>query len=85
MDNNNSLSAGQLVFLSSIVASAISKDLTADQINVLGNFLAAVAAAMLTIAAKLAADQSQLESLKQKEDIKNQIKELKNQLKQLDS
>lgn len=85
MCNEDSLNADQLVFLSSLAASIIAKGLTADQINVFGNFLAAVAASLLTIAAKLASDESKRQNQKQKEDIENQIKELKNQLNQLNN
>lgn len=83
MSCDNSLSPEQLAIISGIVAAILAKSLNLDQMNVLGNFLSAVSASLLTIQAKLSEEQSQQQIQQQKDDIENQIKELKNQLKQL--
>lgn len=46
------LSTDELTILASLVALGFSKGLTAEQINVLGNFLAAVGTLMTTIVAQ---------------------------------
>jgi hypothetical protein len=65
MTCQNSSNAEELAIASALVAAAVARNLNADQINVLGNFLAAVAASLLVIAAQLASEQSQGEAEQQ--------------------
>lgn len=46
----NSISPSQLAILSAVVAIALTKDLNANEANILGNFLTAVASIILAIA-----------------------------------
>lgn len=52
MDSIIKLSGEQLTVLSSVIAVAISEGLSISDQNVLGNFIAAVGASLLTIAAQ---------------------------------
>ncbi|WP_242844543.1 hypothetical protein [Clostridium novyi] len=52
-------SAQQLAAASSLIAIVLSKNLNLEEINVLGNFIAAIGATLLTIAAQLAAEEAQ--------------------------
>lgn len=74
----DSLSPKELVILANLVALALTEGKSAEDNNVLGNFLTAVSGIILSIAAQ----QQHLESLKEKEkqiqDLQNQIKKLKN-------
>jgi hypothetical protein len=74
----NSTSPDQLSILASVVAISLAKDKSANEVNVLGNFIAAVGAQLLTIAA-------QQESLKSQQEKENQIADLKKQIKDLKS
>lgn len=71
MSYANSLTPEQLAILSSVVAVALAKNLNADEVNILGNFVAAVGATLLLIAAKLASEQSQQQSQNQNNGSKN--------------
>lgn len=64
MSNFNSLSPTELAILADAVAIALTEGKSADEINVLGNFVAAVGALLLTIAA-------QGQSLRDAADTKN--------------
>jgi len=70
----DSLNSDDLAVLASTIAISLAKDKTNDEINVLGNLVAAVGALLLTIAAQ---NQS-IDSIQEK---KQQIKDLKNELK----
>ncbi|MBL4937279.1 hypothetical protein JK636_16240 [Clostridium sp. YIM B02515] len=67
MSNFNSLSPTELAILADAVAIALTEGKSADEINVLGNFVAAVGALLLTIAA-------QGQSLRDSADTKNNNK-----------
>jgi hypothetical protein len=69
-----SSSPEELSILASAVAISLARDRTKDEINVLGNFTAAVGAILLTIAA-------QKESIETLQDKKQQLKDLKKELK----
>ena len=69
-----SSSPEELSILASAVAISLARDRTKDEINVLGNFTAAVGAILLTIAA-------QKESIDNLQDKKQQLKDLKKELK----
>ncbi|CAB1239996.1 hypothetical protein LN736_04575 [Clostridium sp. WLY-B-L2] len=76
MSTFGSITPEELSLLANLVAFQLTEGKSSDDNNVLGNFLTAVAANILTIAAQ----QQNLESLKEKQD---QIKNLKNQIKDL--
>lgn len=81
MPDCQSIEADELAILATIIAIALSKSLTLEQTNVIGNFLVAIGSVMLTIAA-------QEEALKTKNndqdtDTKKQLQEMQEQLKQL--
>lgn len=59
MGFTNSVSPGELTILANAVALILSSDRTADEVNVLGNFITAIGALMLVIAAQ----QASLESI----------------------
>lgn len=69
-----SSSPEELSILASAVAISLARDKTSNEINVLGNFTAAVGAILLTIAA-------QQESINTLQDKKQQLKDLKKELK----
>ena len=71
-------SAEQLSLFAYLLSVAITKGKSADQLNVLGNFIEAVGAIVLTNAA-------QRESCETKQDKLNQIKELKIQIKEIEN
>lgn len=80
------LSRDELTLLASLVALALSKRLDVDQINILGNFLAAVGTLMATIAAQEAvfiAQQEEAENENQANDVLRQIKELQEKVQQI--
>ncbi|MFT8315720.1 MAG: hypothetical protein ABF633_15945 [Clostridium sp.] len=74
----DSLSPKELVILANLVALTLTEGKSSSDNNVLGNFLTAVSGIILSIAAQ----QQNLESLKEKEkqiqDLQKQIKKLKN-------
>lgn len=72
----DSLDPDELALISSILAVAITKGKSAEDINVLGNFIASLGASILTIAA-------QEQYLSAKEEKKNQIIDLENQINKL--
>ena len=72
----NSISPTQLVVLSTFIALVISKDKSADEINVLGNLIVSIGGTMLTIAV-------QKQTLQSIQDKKDQIHDLKKQLNDL--
>ncbi|AJA46513.1 hypothetical protein CPAST_c04130 [Clostridium pasteurianum DSM 525 = ATCC 6013] len=74
----DSLTPKELNILVNIVAVALTEGNSADDNNVLGNFLTAVSANILVIAAQ----QQTLSSL---EDKQKQIKDLKKQIKKLEN
>lgn len=73
-------SAEQLAFSSNFLAIAISKGKSADQLNVIGNFIVGVGGLILTIAAQLQVCESKEDKLKQIRDLKKQIKQLEDSL-----
>lgn len=76
----DSLSPKELVILANLVALTLTEGKSSSDNNVLGNFLTAVSGIILSIAAQ----QQNLESLKEKEkqiqDLQKQIKKLKNDI-----
>ncbi|SDD66085.1 hypothetical protein [Sporomusa acidovorans] len=76
------LSTDELTILAVLVALGFSKGLNINQINVLGNFLAAVGTLMTMIVAQEQALTS-LQQEKQADDVQNQIKELEQQIQQI--
>ncbi|SMC21431.1 hypothetical protein SAMN02745134_01290 [Clostridium acidisoli DSM 12555] len=76
----DSISPDELTLLSSIIAIAISKGKSPDDINVLGNFITNLGASLLTIAAQEQYLNSKEEKRKQIIDLENQIDNLKKEL-----
>jgi uncharacterized membrane protein YidH (DUF202 family) len=52
MSNLSDLSPEDLLVLTNVIAVALSKDRTPDEINVLGNFIVGIGCLMLTVAAQ---------------------------------
>lgn len=69
----------QLILLATLLALLISEDLTADELNVIGNFIVAVGSLMLTKAAELSSQQSS------SADMQQQIDEMKKQIDEIQS
>lgn len=63
----NSIGPSQLAILANVIAIALSKDRDADEINVLGNLIAAIGCIMLTIAAQ----KQTLKSIQDKQNLKS--------------
>lgn len=73
-------SAEQLSVFANLLAIAISKGKSSDQLNVIGNFIAAVGALLLAMAAERSSCEEKLDKLQQIKDLKKQIKELEDSL-----
>ncbi|MBC2580578.1 hypothetical protein [Clostridium sp. DJ247] len=76
----DSLSPKELLALANLVAFALSEERSADENNVLGNFVSAVGSIISSIAAQQQNLKSLEEKQKQIEDLQNQINQLKNDL-----
>lgn len=76
----DSLTTNELNILVGLVSAIITQEKSADDNNVLGNFLAAVAANVLAIAAQQQNLQSLEDKQKQIEELKKQIKDIKGSL-----
>ncbi|NMA83253.1 MAG: hypothetical protein GX962_05255 [Epulopiscium sp.] len=76
MSNCSNISPDGLVLLSSLFSVLISRNLTNDEINVLGNVLTQIGASLLTKAA-------QQQSLLSKDEVKKQIADMEEQLEKL--
>ncbi|WP_368490721.1 hypothetical protein [Clostridium sp. BJN0013] len=72
----DSITPKDLSILANLIALALTEGKSADENNVLGNFLTAVSADILNIA-------SQQENLTSLEEKKSQIKDLREQIKEL--
>lgn len=72
----DSITPKDLSILANLIALALTEGKSADENNVLGNFLTAVSSNILNIA-------SQQENLKSSEEKENQIKDLQKQIKDL--
>ncbi|MCY6959773.1 hypothetical protein [Clostridium brassicae] len=62
MSCKNSSSAQQLAIASGLIAAALAENLSANEINVLGNFITSIGAALLVIAAQLSSEQSNMQN-----------------------
>lgn len=67
MSYTDNLSTEDLLILTNAIALALSKNKSADEINVLGNFIVGIGCLMLTIAAQ----EQRLESLQQEKNNKS--------------
>ena len=74
-------SAEQLSLFANLLAIAISKGKSSDQLNVIGNFIVGVGGLILTMAAQIQSCESKQDKLKQLQDLKKQVKALENSLK----
>lgn len=73
-------SAEQLSLFANLLAIAISKGKSADQLNVLGNFIVAVGGLLLTMAAQRVSCETKEDKIKQIRDLKKQIKDLEDSI-----
>lgn len=76
MSSSSDINPDILVLLGSLLSVIVSQNLSTDEINVLGNFLAQIGASLLTKAA-------QQQSLQSKEELKKQIIDMEKQLENL--
>lgn len=76
MSSSSDINPDILVLLGSLLSVIVSQNLSTDEINVLGNFLAQIGASLLTKAA-------QQQSLQSKEELKKQIVDMEKQLENL--
>ena len=80
MSHLKTFSAEELIALANLMAFSFAEAFDTDDLNVLGNWVAAVGAMMLTIAAQ----RQLLDTASQEQpDVQQQIKELQEQLKAL--
>lgn len=73
-------SAQQLSLFANLLAIAISKGKTADQLNVIGNFVVALGSLILTIAAQVQTCESKVDKMAQIRELKKQIQEIEDSL-----
>lgn len=73
-------SAEQLSLFANLLAIAISKGKSSDQLNVMGNFIVGVGGLVLTMAAQRDFCESKLDKLAQIKDLKKKIKDLEDSL-----
>lgn len=73
----NNITPNELSILANTIAIGLADDKSADEINVLGNFIVAIGGLLLAIAA-------QQQNLQAIQDKKKQIQDLKDQIKQLE-
>lgn len=73
-------SAEQLAIFTNLLAIAISKGKTADQLNVIGNFVVSLGSLILTIAAQVQTCESQIDKVAQIKQLKKQIQDLEDSL-----
>ena len=70
----NSITPNELSVLANAIALGLSDDKTADELNVLGNFIVAVGSLLLTIAAQQQSLQAIQDKQQQIQDSKKQIR-----------
>ena len=80
-NSGDSIGPDELAILATLLAVALSKGLSFEQINVIGNFLVAIGSIMLTIAAqgealKAQSEPTEKDTQKQLQDMQEQLKEL---------
>ncbi|ATW23816.1 hypothetical protein [Candidatus Formimonas warabiya] len=80
MPNSDS---NQLIILSALVALILSEDLSADDLNIIGNFLVGVGSLMLTKAAQLAVQESSNNNSPESDSLEKQVKNMQIQLKMI--
>jgi len=75
--------SNQLIILSALVALILSEDLSADDLNIIGNFLVGVGSLMLTKAAQLAVQESSNNNSPESDSLEKQVKNMQIQLKMI--
>jgi uncharacterized protein YlxW (UPF0749 family) len=78
-----SIDPDQTAIFAAVLSNGLSKDLTSNKLNILGNFIVAVGSLMLTRAAQEEGKIKQKEDKQPKPDIQQQIEQLQQQLQQL--
>ena len=71
----------QLIILNALLAIFVSDDLGADDLDILGNFLAALSSQLLTKAAQLEVQKKQQDAKEQLQDLQRQMDKIKKNLK----
>lgn len=74
------IGSNQLIIVGAILAIGISDNLSADDLNILGNFIVSVGSLMLTKAAQLATQQTKQDMKEQLRILEEQISRLKKQI-----
>lgn len=74
MDFLNSVSPNELSILANVIAIGLAEGKTADEINVLGNFIVGVGGLLLTIAAQQQSLQAIQDKQQQMQNSKNKVK-----------
>lgn len=69
-----------LVFIASSLAAIIAESQSIENVNILSSFFSSIANNLVLIAAQKQIYESELDRLKQIQDLKNQIKNLENDL-----
>jgi hypothetical protein len=77
----SSIGPNQLIIIDALISLAISDDFSADDLNILGNFIAAAGALILTKAAQLSAQNSKNNAKQQLQDLEEQIDRIKRSLR----
>ena len=75
------LSPDALIIIGVLLAVLLTQNLNVDQLNVLGNFLAEVAAAISTKAAQMQSLETKADLMKQIADMETQLCKLKEQVR----
>jgi len=87
---SNSIDLNSLAILAALLAVAIAKGRTTDEINIIGNFFGTLGTALTLLGSQPENDQSQTLNQQQKnpipsdQDIQQQINQLKTQIEQLE-
>ena len=71
----------QLIILNALLSIFVSDDLSAEDLNILGNFLAAFSSQLLTKAAQLEAQKSRQDAKEQLQDLQRQMDKIKKNLR----
>ncbi len=74
-------SAEQLSVFANLLAIAISKGKSTDQMNVIGNFIVGIGGLVLTMAAQMQACETTQDKLKQIQELKKQLKAIEDSLR----
>lgn len=74
------ISPDTLVLIGAILSILLTQGMSSNDINILGNFLAEIGAAMSTKAAQIESQEAQENMIKQIDDLEKQLSDLKKQV-----